>query len=145
MISAVFVKLFVLMLIVLRTYVCCVIVLPIGENGGRVGNTGILQCTHEFLLSLQAAGDTVVVDHLVYGELVCAHESEKTGRSKTERKRGRRGVRRRLRRICFQPPLNDLLRFYPTLALFHPTVQTLISKKFLTNFRNSCLLCFTET
>ena len=103
--SAVFVKLFVLMFIVLQTYVCCMFVSPTGENGGRVGDTGTSRYSHEFLLNLQAAGDNVVVDSLVFGELVRARESDKTGRRKTERKRGRRGEGRRQRRNCFQPPL----------------------------------------
>ena len=86
--------------------------------------------TREFLLNLQAAGDTVVVDHLVFGELVRANESEKTGRRKTERKRGQRGgVRRRLQRNRFQLPLPSMI--LSNVCSILPTVQILISTKYV--------------
>ena len=148
--SAVFVKLFVLILIVLRTYVCCVFVLPPGENGGGMGDTGTLRYEREFLLNLQAAGDTVVVNNLVFGEVIRARESEKTGRRKTERKRGRRGsVRRRLRKNCFQPPLPSMILSNVRSVLLNSKnshfTEICASCQFLTEFRNSCLVCFTET
>ena len=77
----VLVNLLVLMFVVLRSND---FVSPTGEYGGLVGDTGTLRCTREFLLSLQAAGDTVVIDSLVVGELMCSRGSEKTGRRKIE-------------------------------------------------------------
>ena len=48
-----------------------------------MGDTGTLQYTREFLLNLEAAGDSVMIDSVVLGELVRERESENIGRRKT--------------------------------------------------------------
>ena len=145
-----FVKLLVVAILVLHACVGGVFVSSDRQNGGQQG-TGALRYDRDFLLSLKAVSDPVSVpDGTIPDDLVCQSENGEKGKGQSRRKRGRRGgVRRRLRKNTTKPPLPSMIlanvRSINPNSKNHNFDELQANCAFLSEFRNSCLLCFTET
>ena len=117
---------------------------PNSSNGGHY-----LRYSRELLLSLRPVGlhsQPAAPHPLLAVELPPASESASdSGRSHRQRKRGKRGgVRQRFRRQSTRPPLpcvilGNVRSLRSKMDDLHPSV------KYLNEYRESSVMCFTET
>ena len=124
----------------------------VGENGGhQQQGTGTLHYTRDFLFGLRATSNfDSAVKSFIPSELLSDSASDSVNGREKVRKRGRRGgVRRRLRRNKTQPSLPSVV--LSNVRSLNPNGNNMnldelrANCRFLSDFRNACLLCLTET
>lgn len=141
----------VLVAVISVVWICKFVVIAdsFGEyNGGEQG-TGPIRYTREFLLRSQTFTDTSAHTFYDLPDDMTDKRDDRTDRRRT-RKRGQRGgVKRRLRRNKTQPPLPSMI--LSNVRSIRPNGKNTnfdelqANARFSTEFRDACVLCFSET